>query len=196
LTARIGARTLRGVMRITFELEDADIERFQTALARARHMKRCAAEVDVIDATKYALDHLSASSAPAYVRRRLVEVQRLILMLEDEAWGLGDPERSEVVETLAYFSDPDDLIPDDIEVVGLLDDAIMLELLLRRLRSVLNAYADFCVYRTTLAAMPGDAEARRLHARCLAERRVKLQTRMRRRRTRKAPRETAPTKVD
>ena len=173
-------------MRITFELEPADIERFHAALARARRMTRCADEVDVIDATKYALDHLCASSAPAYVRRRLVEVQRLILMLEDEAWALGDPERAEVVETLAYFSDPDDLIPDEIEVIGLLDDAIMLELLLRRLRAVLNAYSDFCAYRTTLAAMPGDAEARRMHARCLAERRVKLQTRMRRRRSRSA----------
>ena len=173
-------------MRITFELEEADIERFHAALARARRQTQCADEVDVIDATKYALDHLSASTAPAYVRKRLVEVQRLILMLEDEAWALSDPERSDVVETLAYFSDPDDLIPDEIEVVGLLDDAIMLELLLRRLRVVLNAYADFCAYRTTLAAMPGDAQARRLHARCLAERRAKLQTRMRRRRTRVA----------
>jgi uncharacterized membrane protein YkvA (DUF1232 family) len=172
-------------MRITFELEPADIERFQAALSRSRRATRCADEVDVIDAAKYALDHLSASMAPAYVRRRLVEVQRLILMLEDEAWALTDPERAEVVETLAYFSDPDDLIPDDIEVIGLLDDAIMLELLLRRLRVVLNAYADFCAYRTTLAAMPGDSEARRQYARSLAERRAKLHARMRRRRTRK-----------
>ena len=171
-------------MRITFELEPADIERFQAALSRARRATRCADEVDVIDATKYTLDHLS-NSAPAYVRKRLVEVQRLILMLEDEAWALSDPERSDVVETLAYFSDPDDLIPDDIEVVGLLDDAIMLELLLRRMRRVLSAYAEFCAYRTTLAAMPGDAEARRMHARCLAEKRVKLHARMRRKRVRK-----------
>ena len=176
-------------MRITFELEPADIERFQAALSRSRHATRCADEVDVIDAAKYALDHLSASMAPAYVRRRLVEVQRLILMLEDEAWSLGDPERAEVVETLAYFSDPDDLIPDDIEVIGLLDDAIMLELLLRRLRVVLGAYAAFCAYRTTLAAMPGDSEARRQYARALAERRAKLHARMRRRRTRKPVRE-------
>jgi uncharacterized membrane protein YkvA (DUF1232 family) len=181
-------------MRITFELEPADIERFQAALSRSRHATRCADEVDVIDAAKYALDHLSAGMAPAYVRRRLVEVQRLILMLEDEAWALSDPERAEVVETLAYFSDPDDLIPDDIEVIGLLDDAIMLELLLRRLRIVLSAYAEFCAYRTTLAAMPGDSEARRLHARCLAERRAKLHARMRRRRTRKPKAESAAAK--
>jgi hypothetical protein len=34
--------------------------------------------------------------------------------------------------------------------------------------------------------MPGDAEQRRLHARCLAERRKQLHVRMRRRRTRVA----------
>ena len=113
----------------------------------------------------------------------------IILRSFNEAWALGDPERAEVVETLAYFSDPDDLIPDDIEVIGLLDDAIMLELLLRRLRVVLGAYADFCAYRTTLAAMPGDSEARRQYARALAERRAKLHARMRRRRTRKPVRE-------
>ena len=172
-------------MRITFDLEPPDIARFQQALERARHATRCADEVDVIDAAKYALDHLSASSAPAYVRKRLVEVQRLILMLEDEAWALSDPERSDVIETLAYFSDPDDLIPDDVEVIGLLDDAIMLELLLRRMRRVLSAYAEFCAYRTTLAAMPGDVEARRTHARSLADCRTRLQARMRRRRTRR-----------
>src|ERR1044072_10053925 len=95
------------------------------------------------------------------------EGQSLIKSMEDEAWALSDPERSEVIETLAYFSDPDDLIPDDIEVIGLLDDAIMLELLLRRLRIVLNAYADFCAFRTTLAATPGDSQARRQYARAL-----------------------------
>ena len=81
-------------MRITFELSPADIERFQAALEKSRRATRCADEVDVIDATKYALDHLSASAAPAYVRRRLVEVQRLILMLEDEAWALSAPRSS------------------------------------------------------------------------------------------------------
>jgi uncharacterized membrane protein YkvA (DUF1232 family) len=173
-------------MRITFELEPDDVARFHAALARARQLTQCADEVDVIDAAKYALDHMCAGAAPAYVRKRLVEVQRLIVMLEDEAWALTDPERSDVIETLAYFSDPDDLIPDDVEVIGLLDDAIMLELLLRRLRSVLGAYADFCSYRNTLAAMHVDSDRRHAHARQLAAQRVKLQARMRRRRLRES----------
>lgn len=175
-------------MRITFELEPADVERFYAALTRARRMTECADEVDIIDAAKYALDHLNLATAPAYVRKRLGEVQRVIAMLEDEAWSLPDPERSDVIETLAYFSDPDDLIPDDVEVIGLLDDAIMLELLLRRLRHVLNAYADFCSFRATLIATRGDAETRHEHARRLAEHRAKLLARVRRQRSRTAKR--------
>ncbi|MFC4821485.1 DUF1232 domain-containing protein [Dokdonella ginsengisoli] len=171
-------------MRITFELEPADIERFHAALARARRTSRCADEVDVVDAAKYALDNLSVGTAPAYVRKRLAEVQRLIGMLEDEAWALPDPDRSDVIATLVYFSDPDDLIPDDIEVIGLLDDAIMLELLLRRLRHVRKAYAQFCAYRAELGNGAADAAERQRIARELALRRAALQARMSRARRR------------
>jgi uncharacterized membrane protein YkvA (DUF1232 family) len=167
-------------MRITFELEPADIERFTAALARSRRMTQCAEEVDVIDAAKYALDHLCASAAPVYVRKRLVEVQRLILMLEDEAWALGDPERSDVVETLAYFSDPDDLIPDEIEVIGLLDDAIVLELLMRGQKHVLQAYDDFCAYRTKLGIPYASSGQRIALAQKLSRRRLSLLERIQR----------------
>jgi hypothetical protein len=168
-------------MRITLELEPADIERFTAAFQRVRSATRSIDEVDVIDAAKYALDHLETSNAPAYVRKRLVEVQRLIVMLEDACWALADPERSDVVETLAYFGDPDDLIPDHVEVVGLLDDAIMLELLLRRLRKVRRAYADFCAFRNALGNGTDDpTSSSHRFARELAERRAALHVRMRR----------------
>ena len=163
-------------MRITLELEPADIACFEAALARACAASRCADEAEVIDAAKYALDHLRTGSVPTYVRRRLVEVQRLILMLEDEAWALTDPERSDVIGTLVYFSDPDDLIPDDVEVIGLLDDAIMLELLLHKLRVVRKAYADF---RARRGEVPRDG-SRQARARAVAELRARLQARMRR----------------
>jgi hypothetical protein len=171
-------------MRITFELEPADIERFHAALGRARRATQCAGELEVIDAAKYALDHLDTSTSPAYVRKRLVEVQRLLVMLEDDAWALAEPERADVIETLAYFSDPEDLIPDHLEVIGLLDDAIMLELLLRRLRHVRRAYAEFCAFRDGLGVAAGDADARCRRAGELAGRRAALHERMRRRRRR------------
>ena len=163
-------------MRISFELEEADLARFHAALAQARRAVDCADEVDIIEAAKYALDHLPIASAPAYVRKQMAEVQTLIAMLEDEAWALPRPERDEVLETLLYLSDPDDLIPDHIEVIGLLDDAIMLELLLRKLRFVRKAYADFLARRTKLPR-EGSRQAR---ARAVAQLRALLQARMRR----------------
>jgi uncharacterized membrane protein YkvA (DUF1232 family) len=167
-------------MRISLELEPADIERFHAALARARRASACADEYEVIEAAKYALDHLNTADVPSFVRKRVVEVQKLIVMLEDETWALSGAERDDIVETLVYFSDPDDLIPDEVEVIGLLDDAILLELLLQRMRHVRKAYAQFCAFRSALASDQRDVEARRAHARDLAALRTQVQARMRR----------------
>ncbi len=158
-------------MRITFELESADIERFRAAFARSREVAGNAEEIDVLDAARHALDTLCVDAVPSYVRKRLVHVQRLIVMLEDDAWSLPDPDRAEVLAALAYFADPEDLIPDHLEVIGLLDDAVMLELLARRMRHVLEGYARFCAFRSTLGAPPPDPEGRSRHARALLEER-------------------------
>ncbi|PZQ13441.1 MAG: hypothetical protein DI564_11115 [Rhodanobacter denitrificans] len=164
-------------MRITIELEPADLELLSGALEASRRTAAHVEEVDIIDGAKHALDSLCAGAVPSYIRKRLVHVQRLIVMLEDEAWALPAPERQEVLATLAYFSDPEDLIADDLQIIGLLDDAIVLELLVRRLRRVLSAYERFCTMRRTLAAA---LEDRLALARRLAAERVRLHARMRR----------------
>ncbi len=173
-------------MRITFVLEPDDIARFHEALARAEQRVACAEECDIVEAARHALNRLPIGGAPGYVRQRVVEVQRLILMLEDDAWALPQAERAEVLRVLAYFGDPEDMIPDEVEVIGLLDDAIMLELLLRRLRHVLAAYADFCRHRAALGGTSAGREARLSRARALARRRDALHARMRRRTARTA----------
>jgi uncharacterized membrane protein YkvA (DUF1232 family) len=182
-------------MKITFELEPGDIERFHEALARAERRVACAEEHDIVDAARHALATLPIASAPGYVRRRLDEVERLLAMLEDEAWALPQVERAEVLRLLAYFSDPEDLIPDDVAVIGLLDDAIMLELLLKRIRHVVIAYGEFCVLRDAQADAADAADRIRL-ARELARRRDRLHARMRRRALRDALAGVAASSVD
>ena len=83
---------------------------------------------------------------------------------------------------LAYLCDPEDLIPDDIPGIGMLDDAVMIELVFRELRHELEAYEDFRAYRESLTkgsvlrkAAPGVAAK-------IDRRRVQLMARMRRRR--------------
>lgn len=172
-------------MKITFELEPGDIERFHEALARAERRVACAEECDIVAAARHALETLPIASAPGYIRKTLLSVVQLIDMLEDEAWSLPQVERAELLKLLAYFSDPEDMIPDDVAVIGLLDDAIMLELLLRNLRHVLEAYAEFRGLRDAQPAA-ADADARIVRARELAAHRDRLHERMRRRAVRDA----------
>lgn len=173
-------------MRITFELDSNDLQRFHAAFDRARRLAVDADEIDIIDAAKQALDGLCVGTMPAYVRQRLVHVQRLLLMFEDEDWVLPEPERGEALAALAYFGDPEDLIPDHLEVIGLIDDAVMLELLARRMRHVLDAYDVFCRFRAALAHPPAGAEGRIGRSRELSERRAELVAAMQRRRRRSA----------
>ncbi len=173
-------------MRVVLDFEAEDIERLRLVLARSRQTVRSADELDLVDAAKYALDTLNLGGAPGYVRKRVVKVQGLVAMLEDETWALPDPERGEILETLVYFSDPEDLISDHVEIIGLLDDAILLEFLLQRMRHVRRAYEEFCAFRAELAATtPGTADRSRF-ARDLALRRTQLQERMRRQLRRRA----------
>jgi uncharacterized membrane protein YkvA (DUF1232 family) len=176
-------------MRISFELDAGDLRRFHEALVRARRLVRSADEQDIVDAAKHALEHLPIANAPSYVRVRVTEVQHLIDMLEDEDWALPQLEREDVLRTLVYFSDPEDLIPDEISVIGLLDDAIMLELLLRRQRHILRGYADFGAARAALGSRPREREARLRHARELCRVRERLHARMRRRHEREKARD-------
>jgi len=164
-------------MRVTIELDSDDIQRFEVALARARRLTTSMDEVDVIAIARDALQHLPLHCAPSYVRRQFEGVARLIAMLEDEAWALPQPWRDDVLVTLIYLSDPEDLIPDEAEVIGLLDDAIMLELLLRRQAPVFRAYERFCTFRTRLPPARGSL-ARTQAAGSIARQRAILQRRI------------------
>ena len=172
-------------MKITFELEPGDIDRFHEALARAERRVACAEECDIVAAARHALETLPIACAPGYIRKTLLEVVRLIGMLEDEAWALPQVERAELLRLLAYFSDPEDMIPDDVAVIGLLDDAIMLELLLRKIRHVIEAYAEFSRLREDQPEAEG-SDGRIGLARDLARHRDRLHARMRRRAVRDA----------
>jgi hypothetical protein len=89
-----------------------------------------------------------------------------------------------VIEALAYFSESDDLIPDDIPGLGFLDDAIMIELVSMELEHEIQAYRDFVIYRAAEAGRKGEDTGMLERADWLEERRQQLHSRMRRRRRR------------
>jgi uncharacterized membrane protein YkvA (DUF1232 family) len=71
----------------------------------------------------------------------------LVKMVRDEEWRLPDEDLRGVLNAMAYFADPEDLIPDRVPGIGFLDDAIMAELVAESLEDEISAYRDFDTYR-------------------------------------------------
>jgi len=132
---------------ISFSLDDQDIAYFRDVMNKAQEVADMASEQEIVQSAREVLEGADHSRAPLFVRDRLAQLASMIAMLEDPEWPLDGQERIDVVSALAYFQHPQDLISDDVPVIGLIDDAIMIELVARELKHQLEAYADFCTYR-------------------------------------------------
>jgi uncharacterized membrane protein YkvA (DUF1232 family) len=164
------------LMRVTFDLSEKDLRYFRSALQKARKSAKSYDESVIIDGARDLVKEVGALRPPDFIGERIAKLRELIDMLEDDEWRLTGQDRARVLNALAYFVDPDDLIPDKVPGIGYLDDAIMVELVLQELRHEIEAYDDFCEFRKT--------RPKRAAKDSLEGRRVQLQSRMRRRRRR------------
>jgi len=135
-------------LRISFELTDRDLRFFRKALKQSRTAVKDAEDIEIIDAIRDVLDEIrQADPLPDFVGKRIPELESLLSMLTDEEWHLPETDRERLLATFVYFADPEDILPDDIPVIGYLDDVIIIELVARELLHVREAYDDFCQYR-------------------------------------------------
>jgi len=171
-------------MRVSFDLDDDDLKHFRLIMRAARHTVLRQAPEDVVASAEALLARVGQEKVPPFVRERLARLQVLIDMLTDHEWRLPQKDTVRVLNVLAYFTDPEDLIPDHVPGIGYLDDAIMIELAVRELRHEVAAYEDFCEYRRNQTPRRGiKAKTTDLtRDTWLEKRRTELQERMRRRR--------------
>ena len=135
---------------------------------------------EIVAAAEELLANIAPTGRPAFIAERLQKLRLLIDMLSDIEWRLPQREADRVLNALAYFAEPEDLIPDDIPGLGFLDDAIMIELICRELKHELEAYHDFCDFRERIRRESGP-RTRVSREDWLENRRKALQLRMRRR---------------
>ena len=157
-------------MRIVLDLSDKDVRYFRSCLQTVKKGALSSDEAVVLKAAADLMAQVAAAEAPEFVQDRIGKLALLVDMLQDQRWRLTGPDRARVLNVLAYFVDPDDLIPDRIPGLGYLDDAIMVELVLQELKHEIDAYAKFCEFSAADTRPPEEIERKR----------VALQNRMRR----------------
>lgn len=171
-------------MSVTFELSDKDLLYFKHIIDEVRARSVEIPEPQLLAAVRSMIEDVRGSGAAEFVTDRLARLERMVLMLEDQEWNMEGKDRSRVVDGLVYFAEGEDLIPDRVPVLGYLDDAIMIELVVRDLRHEIDAYEDFCKYRKDKERLLGGQDSPASREVWLKARRSQLHSRMRRRRRR------------
>jgi uncharacterized membrane protein YkvA (DUF1232 family) len=168
--------------KMTIELSDRDLRHFRRELKKARESVRIADDEEILAAAVDLVAAMRRDDLPDFVAERIAKLETMLAMISDADWTLQENERSPILAALAYVCDPEDLIPDETPGIGMLDDAVMIELAFRELHHELEAYQDYMKSQAELPKRPALRGNPSALARKLAQRRVQLMQRMRRRR--------------
>jgi uncharacterized membrane protein YkvA (DUF1232 family) len=169
---------------ITIELSDDDLKYFADAMQSAQKESQNLSPQEITDAASKLLQDGKDNKLPAFISERLSKIDSMVSMVNDAGFGMEEADKKRVLACLTYFANPKDIIPDNVPVLGFLDDAIMIELVVRELQHEVEAYDDFVIYREDEARRRGvDPSALKTERVEWAEaRRIELLSRMKSRR--------------
>lgn len=165
-------------LRVSFNLDDADLQHFADVALQTQALTRGRSAEAIIAAARELLERGLQAQSAQFVKERHARLRTIVDMACDADFKLSDEDRQRIVNALACFGAP----PAPNSPAGVLDHAIMIELIGRDLRHDLDAYRDFCAFRDSLAMRrdgPGADRDAQLAQKCEA-----LQARMHKRRTR------------
>jgi len=140
---------------ITIELSDDDLKYFADAMQSAQKDSQNLTPKEITDAASKLLQDGKDNKLPAFISERLSKIDSMVSMVNDAGFGMEEADKKRVLACLTYFANPKDIIPDNVPVLGFLDDAIMIELVVRELQHEVEAYDDFVVYREDEARRRG-----------------------------------------
>jgi uncharacterized membrane protein YkvA (DUF1232 family) len=109
----------------------------------------------IATAARRVLERYPMGARPAFVDSRMKAMERLQRLVTDDGWGADADVRERVAAVRGYLDNPDDLLPDHLPSIGLLDDALLIDLALQALQSELADYEDFCHFRRVAADFAG-----------------------------------------
>jgi uncharacterized membrane protein YkvA (DUF1232 family) len=142
-----------------YELEPHRLERFNQALHDISPEAPAMTMDQIASAAKRALQKHADGGTPPFVQSRMDALQRLETLAGDGDFEPSLELRRQVHILQAYRLEDADLIPDDLAVVGLLDDAVLIDVALQLLHDEIADYENFCRFRKLAAELVGIAES-------------------------------------
>lgn len=134
--------------KVVFELSDEDLVEFQNVFRDAQGTSGNFDRNEILSALENLMNDVKSAKVPKFVITRLAYLETLVEMISDDEWKLPQEDTDRILDALVYFADPNDLIPDKVPGLGFIDDAIKVELVRRELAPEIDAYNDFCAFRS------------------------------------------------
>jgi uncharacterized membrane protein YkvA (DUF1232 family) len=147
--------------KITFSLDEHDSAYFQDLYRSAKRNAKAEDAPRIMGEVKALIGRVrSAKNVPNFVNEAITTLEDLMQMLEDQDYKLPKLVAESAVAGLAYFSNPQDVIPDHIPALGFLDDAIMISFVAEEFKHELWAYRKFRSFRSGAEQRPWTAVAK------------------------------------
>jgi len=176
-------------LKVSFTLDDEDVAHFKGLFKTAREAAKNSSSSEIIGGAQDLVAAVrKAAKTPRFVAKAIDSLHDLIAIIEDETYRAPKEVTDQVLGALAYFADPDDLIPDRVPVLGFLDDAIMIKIVEAEFKHELSAYRKFNRFRVGAEQRPWTGVARERLPKRLAEKRDLLRAEVDQRRERDASR--------
>jgi uncharacterized membrane protein YkvA (DUF1232 family) len=134
--------------KVSFTLDEGDVDYFRRLFRVARKSAAGADASEIVSAAAELVETVrTKKGTPRFVVDAVSAIEDLTEIILDEDYRAPKSIRNQVLGALAYFANPDDLIPDEIPVFGFLDDAIMIKFVEEEFKHELWAYRKFRKYR-------------------------------------------------
>ena len=161
--------------KVTFTLDESDASYFRNLYRKAKQGARQQSRDQIIkDARAIVKDVRSSKKTPSFVVESIGVLADLVDLIQDGDYATPKKVQKEVLAALAYFSDPEDLIPDHIPVLGFMDDAIMIKFIEDEFQHELWGYRKFRRMRDVSEQRPWSSGAKQRLAERLAQDRKKV----------------------
>ena len=140
----------------SLELREEKLRRFNEVLQRVAPGKPEFNADQIAGAARRVLRAAMKGQESTFIKVRMRRAGEIRAALDDAQWDVAAKSERAMREIVAYLDEgAAALIENDVPVVGLLDDAILVDAAMDTLRGELDDYADFCRYRVGEAARLG-----------------------------------------